>query len=92
MGFQGIEIVEATALLVVVVALVWPFLRPWRIGHPSSFWPVVVVLGGLTAGLLAVILNADAFPDEFEPMGRTVLLFGLVGGGVLLAMRNLFSP
>jgi hypothetical protein len=91
MGFQGIEIAEALALLVIVVALLWPWLRPWRLGHPSLFWTVVGGVCGLTAGALAVVMTGDVIPDRFEPVGRSVLLVGVVCGGLLLALRKLSS-
>lgn len=91
MGFQGLEIVEALAFLVIVGALIWPLVAPWRLRHASSFWPVLGGILGLTVGLLAIVLRFDVIPDEFEPAGRSFLVGGVVGGGALLALREVFS-
>jgi hypothetical protein len=91
MGLQGLEIAGVLALLVIVVALLWPWLTPWRLAHPSSFWPVLGVLLGVTAGLLTLVLIGDLFPDRFEAIGRILLLVGVVGGGLLLALREASS-
>lgn len=80
------------ALLVIVVALLRPWLARWRAAYPSLFAPTVGILLGLGAGLLALVLVGDLFPDRFEPVGRVLLVAGILAGGLLLAHRGTLSP
>lgn len=88
MGMQALEIIGVAALLVVGALLLRPYAGHLRRANPGLFWAVAIVGIGVIGGTLALIFRGDFFPDRLEPIGRAALLIGLVGGGILLGVRE----
>jgi hypothetical protein len=88
MGMQGLELVGVAALLVIGFLLFRPWARHLRRANPGMFWAVTIVGVAVIGGTLALIFQGDFFPDRLEPVGRIALLIGVVGGGLLLSLRE----
>ena len=85
---QGLELAGAALLLVIVILLAGPWIMHLRRERPGLFLVVTVVLAGAIGAMISLILIDDFFPDGLEPIGRAALIIGIVGGGLLLSLRE----
>jgi hypothetical protein len=88
MGMQAFELAGVAILIVIGVLLLGPWLVSLRRERPGLFVVATVGVAGMLGATLSLILVDDFFPDGLEPVGRVALIIGIVGGGLLLSLRE----
>lgn len=85
---QAFELAGVAILIVIGVLLLGPWLVSLRRERPGLFVVATVGVAGMLGATLSLILVDDFFPDGLEPVGRVALIIGIVGGGLLLSLRE----